>query len=138
MTRRKTAITTKPVKQLRLGYHFIWLIPVVVLIGLSDRFGIWHPVAKPKQHSQATEATRNQLSPLPVPQEIWECSVVVVGGSLGGVAAASHAMKSGAKTCLIELSPWLGGQISSQGVSAVDESLKMRALGNFSESCLSS
>ena len=58
--------------------------------------------------------------------------MIVVGGSLGGVAAASHAMQSGAKTCLIEVSPWLGGQISSQGVSAVDESLTMRAKQNFS------
>ncbi len=75
-----------------------------------------------------------QLAPLPAAQETWECSVIVVGGSLGGVAAASHAMQSGAKTCLIELSPWLGGQVSSQGVSAVDESLTMRSLENYSKS----
>ncbi|GAB1541312.1 FAD-dependent oxidoreductase [Scytonema sp. NUACC21] len=60
--------------------------------------------------------------------------MVVVGGSLGGVAAASKAMEGGAKTCLIELTPWLGGQISSQGVSAVDESLAMRAKENHSRS----
>jgi hypothetical protein len=36
-------------------------------------------------------------------------------------------MQSGATTCLIELTPWLGGQISSQGVSALDESQVMRA-----------
>ncbi|NJN01831.1 MAG: FAD-dependent oxidoreductase [Leptolyngbyaceae cyanobacterium RM1_1_2] len=77
---------------------------------------------------------RPQLSPLPVAQEVWECEVVVVGGSLGGVAAASHAMNSGARTCLIELTPWLGGQISSQGVSAIDESRSMRARRNFSAS----
>ena len=81
-----------------------------------------------------TPAGFPRLSPLPQPQETWECSVIVVGGSLGGVAAASHAMQSGAKTCLIELSPWLGGQISSQGVSALDESLAMRAKQNFSSS----
>lgn len=75
-----------------------------------------------------------QLSPLPTPGETWECSVIVVGGSLGGVAAASVAMQTGAKTCLIEVSPWVGGQISSQGVSAVDESLAMRAKQNYSTS----
>ncbi len=75
-----------------------------------------------------------QLNPLPTAKEVWECSVVVIGGSLGGVAAASKAMQSGAKTCLIELTPWLGGQISSQGVSAVDESLAMRAKENHSKS----
>lgn len=77
---------------------------------------------------------RPQLSPLPQAQEVWECEVVVVGGSLGGVAAAAHAMKAGAQTCMIEVMPWLGGQISSQGVSAIDESRTMRWQQNFSES----
>lgn len=77
---------------------------------------------------------RPQLSPLPKPEEVWECEVAVVGGSLGGVSAAAQAMLSGAQTCLIELSPWLGGQISSQGVSAIDESSAMQAAQNFGES----
>lgn len=77
---------------------------------------------------------RPQLSPLPVAKETWNCDVVVIGGSLGGVAAASHAMQSGATTCLIELTPWLGGQISSQGVSALDESQEMRGEDSFSQS----
>lgn len=76
------------------------------------------------------------LSPLPTPKETWQCQVVVIGGSLGGVSAASQAMQAGAKTCLIELAPWLGGQISSQGVSALDESMTMRAAQNFSPSWL--
>lgn len=75
---------------------------------------------------------RPQLSPLPAPKEEWECEVVVVGGSLGGVSAAAQAMQSGSKTCLIELSPWMGGQISSQGVSALDESRTMQQNQNFS------
>lgn len=77
---------------------------------------------------------RPQLTPLPEADEIWECEVAVIGGSLGGIAAASHAMLTGAQTCLIELTPWLGGQISSQGVSALDESMSMRSLQNFSPS----
>jgi len=77
---------------------------------------------------------RPQLSPLPNPKEVWECEVVVIGGSLGGVSAAAQSMESGAKTCLVELSPWLGGQISSQGVSALDESMSMRSKGSFSPS----
>jgi hypothetical protein len=77
---------------------------------------------------------RPQLNPLPTAEAVWECEVIVVGGSLGGVAAAAHAMQSGATTCLIELAPWLGGQISAQAVSAIDESLTMRAEQNFSQS----
>ncbi len=75
-----------------------------------------------------------QLSPLPVAEEVWDCEVAVIGGSLGGIAAASHAMGGGATTCLIELTPWLGGQVSSQGVSAIDESRAMRRERNFSPS----
>ncbi|HEY9762818.1 MAG TPA: FAD-dependent oxidoreductase [Trichocoleus sp.] len=77
---------------------------------------------------------RPVLNPLPQAEEVWQCEVVVIGGSLGGVAAASHAMKTGVTTCLIELTPWLGGQISSQGVSAMDESRAMRSRDNFSPS----
>ena len=79
---------------------------------------------------------RPTLSPLPTPKEVWECEVVVIGGSLGGVSAAAESMQSGAKTCLIELSPWLGGQISSQGVSAIDESSTMNARQNLSSNWL--
>ncbi len=67
----------------------------------------------------------------PADAEVWECEVAIVGGSLGGVAAAYHAMKTGATTCLIELTPMLGGQVSSQGVSAIDESLLMRYRQKF-------
>jgi len=77
---------------------------------------------------------RPTLLPLPTPEEIWLCEVVVIGGSLGGVAAAGQAMAAGATTCLIELTPWLGGQISSQGVSAIDESLAMRFAHNAAPS----
>lgn len=77
---------------------------------------------------------RPQVDPLPQFEEVWECQVAVIGGSLGGVAAAAHAMATGATTCLIEVAPWLGGQVSSQGVSAIDESLRMRQANNFAPS----
>ncbi|MEM6424616.1 MAG: FAD-dependent oxidoreductase [Cyanobacteria bacterium P01_D01_bin.128] len=77
---------------------------------------------------------RPRLDPLPPAEEVWECQVVVVGGSLGGIAAAGHAMATGSQTCLIELTPWLGGQVSSQGVPALDESGAMQARQNFSAS----
>jgi hypothetical protein len=77
---------------------------------------------------------RPTLNPLPLAEEVWTCEVVVIGGTLGGIAAASHAMRTGVTTCMIELTPWLGGQISSQGVSAIDESRAMRWRRNFSPS----
>lgn len=46
--------------------------------------------------------------------------VLVVGGGTAGVAAAWQAAKLGAKTLIVEECPWLGGMLTSAGVSAVD------------------
>lgn len=42
--------------------------------------------------------------------------LVVVGGGLGGVAAALTAARLGRRVVLTEADPWLGGQLSVQGV----------------------
>ena len=55
---------------------------------------------------------RPHISPLPTAKEVWTCDVAVIGGSLGGVAAASHAMQSGATTCLIEQRLGWGGRLA--------------------------
>jgi hypothetical protein len=47
--------------------------------------------------------------------------VLVVGASLGGVAAALRAADMGASVCLIDPTDWVGGQFTSQGVSKPDE-----------------
>src|SRR5687767_9164150 len=49
------------------------------------------------------------------------CDILVVGGSLGGVAAALRAASHGAQVILLEESGWLGGQLTSQGVCTPDE-----------------
>ncbi|WP_308797655.1 FAD-dependent oxidoreductase [Agromyces silvae] len=46
----------------------------------------------------------------------WSTEVLVVGGSLGGVAAALAACEGGARVVLTERHPWLGGQLTSQAV----------------------
>ncbi|MEM7516770.1 MAG: FAD-dependent oxidoreductase [Planctomycetota bacterium] len=46
--------------------------------------------------------------------------VLVLGGGSSGVAAAIQAARSGARTLVCEESPWLGGMLTSAGVSAVD------------------
>jgi hypothetical protein len=45
-----------------------------------------------------------------------ETDVLVVGGGLGGVAAALAAARHGRKVVLTEQYPWLGGQLTSQAV----------------------
>ena len=49
------------------------------------------------------------------------CDVAVVGGSLGGVAAALAACDAGRTVVLSEATDWLGGQVTSQGVTPLDE-----------------
>ncbi|MDQ2732254.1 MAG: FAD-dependent oxidoreductase [Armatimonadota bacterium] len=47
--------------------------------------------------------------------------VVIVGGSLGGVAAALRAGRMGLSVSLVEDSDWIGGQLTAQGVCTPDE-----------------
>ncbi|WP_165068658.1 FAD-dependent oxidoreductase [Paludisphaera rhizosphaerae] len=47
--------------------------------------------------------------------------VVIAGGTTAAFAAAVAAAESGARTCLIEPTDWVGGQITSSAVPAIDE-----------------
>ena len=58
-----------------------------------------------------------------------ECDVAVIGGSTGGVAAALAALESGCTVVLTEATEWLGGQMTSQGVSALDEHAHIEHFG---------
>ena len=60
--------------------------------------------------------------------------VVVVGGGAGGTAAAVEAARNGAKTLILEETPWLGGMLTSAGVSAIDGNYRLRG-GIFGEFC---
>lgn len=46
----------------------------------------------------------------------WRTEVLVVGGGMGGVAAALAAARAGRQVVLTEAYPWLGGQLTSQAV----------------------
>lgn len=53
--------------------------------------------------------------------ETINTDVLVVGAGTGGVSAAIAASRNGKSVVILEETPWLGGQLTSQGVSAPDE-----------------
>ncbi|MDB9788016.1 FAD-dependent oxidoreductase, partial [Flavobacteriaceae bacterium] len=65
--------------------------------------------------------------------------IVVVGGGTSGVASAIQSSRLGSKTLLIEESNWLGGMLTSAGVSAMDGNYKMPSgfLKEFRDSLVS-
>ncbi len=60
-------------------------------------------------------------TPQRAPDKDVTCEILVVGGGLAGAAAAYESLLAGRTVCLTEITDWVGGQISSQGVSALDE-----------------
>lgn len=53
--------------------------------------------------------------------------ILVVGGGASGVAAGVQAARMGVNTLIIEETPWLGGMLTSAGVSAIDGNYQLPA-----------
>ncbi len=64
----------------------------------------------------------------PAPDEMVDCDILIVGGGLAGTATAYESLLTGHTVCMTELTDWVGGQISSQGTTALDESKEQRNL----------
>ncbi|MEM9804096.1 MAG: FAD-dependent oxidoreductase, partial [Cyanobacteria bacterium P01_D01_bin.56] len=73
-------------------------------------------------------ATPLAAAPPPSIDQIEICDVLVVGGGLAGVATAYESLSAGRTVCLTELTDWLGGQLTSQGTTALDEAKLQRQL----------
>jgi len=65
--------------------------------------------------------------------------IVIVGGGTSGVVSAIQSSRMGSKTLLIEESNWLGGMLTSAGVSAMDGNYKLPSgfLKEFRDSLVS-
>ena len=75
-------------------------------------------------------------TPPRTPDKTVNCEILVVGGGLSGVATAYEGLLAGRTVCLTEITDWLGGQISSQGTSALDERPTQRAKQFYSRGYL--
>lgn len=64
-----------------------------------------------------------------------EVDVLIIGGGASGVAAGVQAARMGASALIVEETTWLGGMLTSAGVSAVDGNYRMPAgiFGEFRE-----
>ncbi|NEO72236.1 FAD-dependent oxidoreductase [Moorena sp. SIO3H5] len=60
-------------------------------------------------------------APPRTPDQTEACEILVIGGGLAGAAAAYEGLLAGQTVCLTEITDWVGGQISAQGTSALDE-----------------
>lgn len=67
-------------------------------------------------------------APPRTPDKEENCDILVVGGGLSGAATAYESLLAGRTVCLTEITDWVGGQISSQGTSALDERETQRSL----------
>lgn len=73
------------------------------------------------------------ISQLAFGQEKMHVQVLVVGAGAGGTAAALQSASMGVPTLLVEETTWLGGMLTSAGVSAIDgnHQLPSGIWGNF-------
>jgi hypothetical protein len=67
-------------------------------------------------------------APPRTPDKEETCEILVAGAGLAGAATAYEGLLAGKTVCLTEITDWVGGQISSQGTSALDERATQRSL----------
>jgi len=84
-------------------------------------------VQKVRADEPASRAVLHLVAPAHPP--VVTCDVLVVGGSTGGTSAALAAARAGMHVCLTKETSWLGGQMTSQGVSEFDENRYIETAG---------
>ncbi len=60
-----------------------------------------------------------------------DCEILIVGGGIASTASAYEGLLAGRTVCMTEITDWIGGQLTSQGTSALDEAKKQRNLWYF-------
>jgi hypothetical protein len=67
------------------------------------------------------DASEALVTPKSGPIHVVNCEIVIVGAGLGGVSSALAATAANHHVCMTEPTLWVGGQATSQGVSAFDD-----------------
>jgi hypothetical protein len=125
-----------PLIRLRKRRRVLWLLAAIpVVAGMLNSPVRLHgqktfqllDVEKVRADRPASSAVLN-LAP-PAHPALETCDVLVVGGSTGGTSAALAAAQAGMHVCLTEETQWLGGQMTSQGVSEFDENRYIETAG---------
>ena len=62
---------------------------------------------------------------------VEDCEILIVGGGVASTASAYEGLLAGRTVCMTEITDWIGGQLTSQGTSALDEAKKQRNLWFF-------
>lgn len=112
----------------KLFYSVLVLAAIIVSTGIN--YGLKGSLYVDKRllamkDASDTASIVNDLQKINAPEnkskdKVVNCDVVIAGGGAGGTAAAIAAAREGAVTCLVEETDWLGGMLTSAGVSAID------------------
>ena len=103
-----------------------------------DKTGVDTTEVRPPADTTAIQPEDTTQTPVdppvdpPVEPEDGTGTVLIIGGGSSGVCAAIQAARLGVDVILVEETPWLGGMLTSAGVSATDGNHKMRQ-GLFGE-----
>lgn len=65
-----------------------------------------------------------------------DTDVLIVGGGASGISAGIQSARMGVRTMVVEETPWVGGMLTSAGVSCVDGNYNLRSgiFGEFADS----
>ena len=71
--------------------------------------------------------------------DVVRTDVLVVGGGASGICAAVQAARMGVETVVLEETSWVGGMLTSAGVSCIDGNYRLRSgiFGEFADSLAS-
>ncbi len=103
-----------------------------------DKTGVDTTEVRPPADTTAIQPEDTTQTPVdppvdpPVEPEDGTGTVLIIGGGSSGVCAAIQAARLGVDVILVDETPWLGGMLTSAGVSATDGNHKMRQ-GLFGE-----